>query len=112
MLQKLLASLVLAIGLCACPVRVPDAVDVVTPEARAGMQTGLNLSIEPPDAKVFLDDAPIGSGAEIASRGGVVELKPGIYRLLVKRPGYQTVRAEVAVQSKIEALQIRMEKRL
>ena len=77
-------------------------------EVAAIDQPGLRFVVAPDDAEVLIDGRSYGSANDI--KGGVVELKPGIYQVSLKRPGYTTWRAEVTVGSSVEVIQVSMVK--
>jgi hypothetical protein len=59
--------------------------------------TGLALKVDPPDASVFVNGQPHGPADVALGSDGTLELAPGLYRIVVERPGWQTWRGEVAV---------------
>ena len=102
-----------ALFLVACPKAVPEArVEpapdrVATPPAEA---PGLKFLVEPASAEVFVDGVSRGTVAELASSGGLLALKPGIYQVSLKAKGCATWRAEVAVRERPELIQVALAK--
>ena len=68
-----------------------------------GDQPGLKVLAEPTDAELVIDGQSYGKVDAITAP---VQLKPGIYQVTVKRGGYLTWRAEVAVGEKTEQLRV------
>ncbi len=68
--------------------------------------TGLELLVEPASAEVLIDGEVRGVVSDLAS--GVLGLAPGIYQVSIKAPGYVTWRAEVAVRSSREKIEVRL----
>lgn len=55
-----------------------------------------------------MDGQPYGTVAELASRGGVLALAPGIYQVSLRAPGFATWRAEVAVRTGTESIRVKL----
>ena len=72
--------------------------------------SGLHFSVTPADAMVFIDGKAVGKVADLEGTGGVLSVKPGIYQVSLKRPGFVTWRAEVTVGDGAEAIQVIMVK--
>jgi hypothetical protein len=70
---------------------------------------GLRFSVEPEDAQVIVDEQVRGTVAELSASGGVLPLPPGLYRVSLKRGGYQTWRGEVAVGTNTEVLDVKLQ---
>lgn len=89
------------------PAAAPQAVGpAATPTASVPAETtGLSLAVEPADAELLIDGKPCGKVSELL-RGGVVPLQPGLYQVSLKRPGFATWRAEVAVRSGVEPIRV------
>ncbi|HET8538613.1 MAG TPA: PEGA domain-containing protein [Anaeromyxobacter sp.] len=68
--------------------------------------TGLELRVEPPSAEVLVDGEARGVVSDLAS--GVLGLAPGIYQVSLQAAGYVTWRAEVAVRSGRERIEVRL----
>jgi len=87
----------------------PPVSGSATPDAGKGAaatKPGLHVTVEPPDAKLFVDGMP----RDASATGGFIELEPGLHQVMVTRTGYQTWRAEVTVGEGIEELDLRLEK--
>lgn len=84
------------------PVEAAVAARVAVSSASRG---GLAFSVEPGDAEVFVDGRSFGSAADLA-RGGALPLEPGLYQVTLRRAGYATWRAEVAVRGAIESIRV------
>ncbi len=80
------------------PAAVPGAVS-------SASRGGLAFSVEPGDAEVFVDGRSFGSAADLA-RERAVPLEPGLYQVTLKRTGFATWRAEVAVRAGIETIRV------
>ncbi|MBL8953861.1 MAG: PEGA domain-containing protein [Myxococcaceae bacterium] len=70
-------------------------------------EPGLKVLSEPDDAELTVDGQSYG---KVSALTGALQLKPGIYQVSLKRGGYQTWRAEVAVGDKTEQLRVVMVK--
>jgi hypothetical protein len=68
------------------------------PEPASALGSGLRFKVDPPDAEVFVDGQSRGRVAELPGERGILQLSPGLYQVSLKKPGYQTWRAEVAVK--------------
>jgi hypothetical protein len=68
---------------------------------------GLKVLADPEDSELSIDGQSYG---KVSSLSGPLSLKPGIYQVTVKRPGYATWRAEVAVGDKTEQLRVTLVK--
>ena len=66
-------------------------------------EPGLKVLSEPDDAELVVDGQSYG---KVSALAGPLQLKPGIYQVSLKRGGYQTWRAEVAVGDKTEQLRV------
>jgi hypothetical protein len=83
----------------------PPAPDAPAPDS-AGQRAGLSLTITPPDAEVLIDGVSYGTAEKLAP---VVELKPGLYTLMVSHAGYAPYRVEFSVADKIESFVVHLE---
>ncbi|HEY6106802.1 MAG TPA: PEGA domain-containing protein [Anaeromyxobacteraceae bacterium] len=81
------------------------------PRAPSAAETGLLFEVEPAEAQIAVDGQPYGTVAELASRGGVLALAPGIYQVSLRAPGYATWRAEVAVRTGTEPIRVKLTKK-
>ena len=70
-------------------------------------EPGLKVVAEPDDAELVIDGQSYG---KVSALTAPLQLKPGIYQVSLKRGGYQTWRAEVAVGEKTEQLKVVMVK--
>lgn len=113
------ASVVLAVlvgtGALACastptprPAQVPAKPAAVAGDAPAAAPRtevgGLSFSVEPADAEVLVDGRSYGKVGELARSG--LPLQPGLYQVSLRRAGYATWRAEVAVRGGIEPIRV------
>lgn len=71
-------------------------------------EPGLKVQADPADAELTIGAESYG---KVSQLGGPLSLKPGIYQVSLKREGYQTWRAEVAVGEKTELLTVVMVKK-
>lgn len=78
------------------------------PRAPSAPETGLLFEVEPAEAQIAVDGQPYGTVGELASRGGVLVLAPGIYQVSLRAPGYATWRAEVAVRTGTEPIRVKL----
>lgn len=74
------------------------------PAAPQPTETGLSFAVEPPDAEVFVDGRSHGRVADLARSG--LPLPPGLYQVSLKRAGFATWRAEVAVRAGLEPIRV------
>lgn len=114
-----LAAVSAALVLAACaggkaaapPVAAVEAVEaapelaVAAPAAQLPA-TGLELSVVPANAEIFVDGDSRGVVADLSS--GILGLAPGIYQVSLKAPGHVTWRAEVAVRAGREKIAVRL----
>jgi len=71
--------------------------------------TWVRLTVEPPDAAIYLDDRFIGTASEFDSATGFA-VSPGKHTLVVSRPGYRDRRVALDMsRGKTEKLDIRLE---
>ena len=87
----------------------PAPAPAVTPAP--GATSGLEFLVEPGEAVVAVDGVERGSVAEIVAAGGVLPLAPGIYQVSLRSPGFVTWRAEVAVRSSRERIEVKLVKK-
>jgi hypothetical protein len=91
------------------PVQAPAPPPAVpAPRAPSAPETGLLFEVEPAEAQIAVDGQPYGTVADLASRGGVLALAPGIYQVSLRAPGYATWRAEVAVRTGTEPIRVKL----
>ncbi|HET6922747.1 MAG TPA: PEGA domain-containing protein [Anaeromyxobacteraceae bacterium] len=116
--RSLAAILAAAAMACASAPRPPPAPTsapapspaAVAPRAPSAPETGLLFDVEPAEVQIAVDGRLQGTVAELASRGGVLPLAPGIYQVSLRAPGYATWRAEVAVRAGSEPIRVRLTK--
>ena len=105
----LVSALALACGPPAAPVTKPPPpppqLDAGTP-IDATTTIGLALTVTPPDAEVLIDGVSYGKASDLDP---VVELKPGLYTLLVSRAGYTSYRVEFSIGEKTESFDVKLE---
>ena len=73
--------------------------------------TGFRLDVDPSDSELTVDGQVLGPVSQVALTEGVLELAPGVHQMSLKRKGYQTWRAEVALGSTVEPLKVNLVKR-
>jgi hypothetical protein len=88
------------------PAPVPDQPALAQPADAPSTKVGVALSVTPADAEVFIDGVSYGKASSWAD---VIELKPGLYTLLVSRTGYVSYRVEFSVGDKIESFAVQLE---
>ncbi len=76
------------------------------PRDAAAAKIGVALTVTPDDAEVSIDGVSRGKAAGLDP---IIDLKPGLYTLLVARPGYAAYRVEFTVSDKTESFVIRLE---
>jgi hypothetical protein len=81
----------------------------VAPAPSAPSGPALVFYVQPAEAQISIDGVAYGRVDQLAT-GGVLPLKPGIYRVTVGCPGYTSWRAEVAVKDGPEAIQVTLNK--
>ena len=64
-----------------------------------GEPARLQLSVEPPDAAVYLDGRLLGSGRELAGLHAGLLVDPGAHVLEVVRPGFSTKKLDFSLES-------------
>lgn len=100
---------VLLVLAAACAHSPPPAdekpVDNRPPEEKVivAQEPGLKVLAEPDDAELTIDGQSYG---KVSAMTEPLKLKSGIYQVSLKRAGYQTWRAEVAVGEKTEQLRV------
>ena len=67
---------------------------------------GIRFVIEPNDAEVIVDGEPMGTASELPP---LVEFEAGIHQILVRKDGFQTWRAEVAIRDQTETITVTLE---
>jgi len=85
----------------------PDAAAEAAPDATpAPTGPGVALTIDHPDAEVFVDGNRIGLASDLESTSGFISLEAGLHQIAVRKPGFNTWRAEVSVREHTEAIQV------
>ena len=82
----------------------PQPPVVVTRAAPAIEHAGLKFKVEPPDAEIFINGKSMGRANSL--QAGLLDLGPGLYQVSVKKAGFQTWRAEVAVKETPEPIDV------
>lgn len=89
----------------------PEA--VATPQATSAAESngptpggGLRFEVEPRFAVLEVNGTPHGTVSALNEGSGVLKLKPGLYQVSLKAPGYLTWRAEVSVDQAEQPLQV------
>jgi hypothetical protein len=67
---------------------------------------GLRFLVTPPEAEVVVNGDRLGTAGDLARPDALVKVAPGIHRVVLRAPGYQTWRAEVAVEEAVELIQV------
>jgi hypothetical protein len=93
---------VLAILFAACGSKKQPVVD--KPTAPAPAQGSLVLDIEPADAEVEVDGTMRGKASDLRA----IELPPGAHQIVIRKPGFEIWRGEVALESQTETIQVRL----
>ena len=101
------AAAVLAIVLAAagCRSKPPVKAAAPAPATPADTRPRLLVDLEPADAEILIDDAPVGTGESVSS----LPLDPGLHRIVVRKEGYETYRAEVTIETDDESLRVQLE---
>lgn len=73
--------------------------------------SGFRLDVDPSDAELTVDGQVIGPVNAVPLTDGVLALEPGVHQMSLKRKGYQTWRAEVALGNQVEQLKVSLVKR-
>jgi hypothetical protein len=72
-------------------------------------RTRLRLTVEPPDAAVYVDDRFVGTAEEVNSLDRGVPLAPGKHTVTVSRPGFKDRTLEVTVEAgQTQTLEVRL----
>jgi hypothetical protein len=88
----------------------PQAAGSAAVPSPAPAGSGIRFNVDPPDALVQLNGRDIGTVAALGPNGAV-RLAPGIYRVTLRRDGFEPWRAEVAVRGGYERLQVSLVRR-
>ncbi len=81
------------------PVPAPEPVVAKPPTPRSTEPGAVEFSVHPADARVYLDDDYLGTGAEIATIENGHSFAPGVHVLEVTHPEYRPQRLVFGVQS-------------
>jgi len=65
---------------------------------RGQARTRLRLTVEPPDAAVYVDNRFIGTAEEVNSLEQGVSISPGRHTVTISRPGYREKSSEIEVR--------------
>jgi hypothetical protein len=110
--MKRLAIVVVALGLWACghhPAATPRQQPPPPPapaDAAVSAKLGVALTVTPADAEVEIDGTSYGVASALPP---VIELKPGLYTLVVKRDGYTPYRVEFSLSDKTESFAVHLD---
>ncbi len=85
--------------------KAPVAEPAPPPETPPDTRPRLSIDVEPADAEILVDDVPVGTGTEVQS----VPLDPGLHRIIVRKAGYDTYRAEVTIEGEDESLRVTLD---
>lgn len=80
----------------------PPAAPAEPPDTRPR----LTVDVEPADAEILIDDAPVGSGESVSA----LPLDPGLHTIVVRKEGYDTYRAEVEIEAEDESLRVQLDR--
>lgn len=72
---------------------------------------GLEFAVDPAAAEIFVDGQRRGTVDDLAATGGILALPPGIYQVSLKAAGRTTWRAEVAVGTARERIEVKLLRR-
>jgi hypothetical protein len=102
-------ALAIAWMLSACshpsaPVKPPPPAAPV--DAPAAAKVGVALDVTPVDAEVLIDGISHGPAASLPH---VLELKPGLYTLVIQLKGYTSYRVEFSVADKVESFAVHLD---
>ncbi len=64
----------------------------------------LSLDVEPTDAEVEVDGSARGKASQLEG----LELAPGPHQIVIKKPGFEIWRGEVALEKTAETIQVRL----
>lgn len=103
-----IASLLAA---CSHPSPPPRSTSEPGPHADAhaeppSAKVGVALDVTPADANVIIDGESHGEAGKLPK---VLELKPGLYTLVIERAGYNSYRVEFSVADKVESFSVHLE---
>lgn len=73
------------------------------PQGSAVVTGKLALDVTPADAEVEVDGAPRGKASDLKA----LELVPGPHQIVIKKPGFEIWRGEVAIET-TETIQVRL----
>ena len=90
---------ILALALLGCGSKKPAPTP--TPAAVMGK---LAFDIEPTDAEVEVDGSARGKASEVRE----LALAPGPHQIVIKKPGFEIWRGEVALEKTTETVQVRL----
>jgi hypothetical protein len=87
---------------------LPVEVVAPPPPDAGAVKIGVALAVTPPDAEVWIDGVSRGKASDL---GPVIELKPGLYTLVVARAGFSSFRVEFTVGDKTESFAIHLDQK-
>jgi hypothetical protein len=94
-----------AAGGCRKPAAKAPAAVAAAPEPAVDTRPKLTVDVEPADAEILVDDVPVGTGETVSA----VPLDPGLHRIVVRKAGYDTYRAEVEIEGEDETLRVQLD---
>jgi hypothetical protein len=102
MSSKIVTALACSLLMLSCS--GPAGETKTTPAVVKTPASGLHVTVTPQDAEVIVGKTSYGPANQLDS--GLVELGPGIHRVTIRKDGYEPWRAEVAVRSGLEELDV------
>lgn len=101
----LLALVAIAAGGCSKKPAAKTPEPAVAAPEPPDTRPRLTLDVEPADAEILVDDEVVGTAGSLSS----LPLDPGTHRIVVRKPGYDTWRAEVILENGDESLRVQLE---
>ena len=103
-----IAWLVAACGHSSPPPKAvpPPPAPVDAAAAPVAAKVGVALDVTPADAEVLINGVSHGEAGKLAP---VIELKPGLYTLVIEHAGYTSYRVEFSVADKVESFSVHLE---
>ncbi|MHB8419205.1 MAG: PEGA domain-containing protein [Myxococcales bacterium] len=93
----------------AAPPAAHPAAEAARPAQAAAASSGIRFSVDPRDARIIVNGRDLGT-VETLGANGALRLDPGLYRVTLRREGFETWRAEVAVRGGFERIQVQLVK--
>jgi hypothetical protein len=101
-MARLFVAIALVIG-CGGKPPAPKA-PPPSPPPPVAVRGTLALEIDPSDADVEVDGTPRGKASELKA----LDLEPGPHQIVIKKPGFEIWRGEVALAKASETIQVRL----